>query len=230
MKSYISRKITVISLLVGFSLPVLSNDSLQYNKDSVLLERPSHVSKYDKRQHYYRKSWAMLIPTQAVLQYAGNMGFISLGIGWDYGKHRQWETQWLFGFLPKYNSKRAKVTMTIKENYIPWSFDLGKGFSLEPLSCGLYVNTIFGHEFWTKQPVRYPNKYYLVSTKIRSNIFVGERVTRQIPENKRKFMKSVTFYYEMSTTDTYLLMKLKNHSIKFEDLVSLSFGLKMQLL
>ncbi len=230
MKSYIFRKITAVSLLVGFSLSAFSSDSLQANKDSVLLERPFHVSRYDKRLHYYRKSWAMLIPTQAVVQYAGNMGFISLGIGWDYGKHRQWETHWLFGFLPKYNSKRAKVTMTIKENYIPWSFDLGKGFSLEPLSCGLYINTIFGHEFWAKQPVRYPNKYYLVSTKIRPSIFVGERVTRQIPENKRKIMKSVTFYYEMSTTDTYILMRLRNHSIKFEDFVSLSFGAKLQLL
>lgn len=230
MTSYIFKKITPILLLTGFPQYALSNDSLQANKDTVLLEMPSHVSKYDKRQHRYRKSWAMLIPTQTVVQYAGNMGFISMGIGWDYGKHRQWETQWMLGFLPKFNSKTAKVTMTVKENYIPWSFELGEGFSLEPLTCGLYVNTIFGHEFWAQQPVRYPNKYYLVSTKIRPSIFVGQRVTKQIPENKRKFMKSVTFYYEMSTTDTYLLMRLRNSSIKFEDFVSLSLGLKMQLL
>jgi len=230
MKSYISRKIAIVLLLVCFSLPAVSNDSLNVNNDSALVEIPSHMSRYDKRQHRYRKNWAMLIPTQAVIQYAGNMGFISTGIGWDYGKHRQWETQWMFGFLPKFKSKRAKVTMTVKENYMPWSFELGDGFSAEPLSCGLYVNTIFGHEFWTKQPVRYPNKYYMISTKIRPSIFVGERVTKQIPENKRKFMKSVTVYYEMSTTDTYLLMRLRNHCIKFEDFVSLSFGVKIQLL
>ena len=55
-------------------------------------------------------------------------------------------------------------------------------------------------------------------------IFVYQPVMKQIPENQRKFMNNITFYYEMSTTYTDLLMRLKNNSIKFEDFVSLSFG------
>ena len=41
--------------------------------DSIYVEKRSE-SKYDKRIHRYRKNWASLIPTQFIVQNAGNMG------------------------------------------------------------------------------------------------------------------------------------------------------------
>ena len=75
------------------------------------------------------------------------MGIISLGIGWEYGKRRQWETQLLFGYIPKFSSDDEKFTMTLKENFIPWRRNIGKGWWFEPLECSLYFNTVFGHDF-----------------------------------------------------------------------------------
>ena len=75
------------------------------------------------------------------------MGVLSVGIGWDYGRNKQWETQLLLGFVPKYDSDRAKLTLTLKENFIPWRMELGKGWQFEPLECSFYVNTVFGHDF-----------------------------------------------------------------------------------
>lgn len=43
-------------------------------------------SKYDKRVHRYRRNWEKLIPTHTKIQFAGNMGLLSFGTGWDYGK------------------------------------------------------------------------------------------------------------------------------------------------
>ena len=60
------------------------------------------------------------MPTQRVIQTCGNMGIISLGIGWDYGKLSQWETHLLFGIVPKYDSDEVKMTITLMENFIPW--------------------------------------------------------------------------------------------------------------
>lgn len=57
-------------------------------------------------------------------------------------KRDQWETDLFFGFIPKHDSHRAKMTMTLKQNYMPWSLELGKGFSTEPLACGIYL-TLF---------------------------------------------------------------------------------------
>ena len=148
------------------------------------------TTRYDKRIHHYRKNWESLIPTQLILQTCGNMGLFSFGVGWDYGKRGQWETQLLFGYIPKYSSHSAKMTITLKENYIPWAINLKKGWNFEPLECGLYFNTVIGQDFWTKQPTKYQSGYYPFSTRIRPNIFIGERFSKEIPKNRRKFIKS----------------------------------------
>ena len=48
----------------------------------------------------YRKGWNKLIPTQAKGQFAGSMGMISAGVGWDHGKRRRWETNVYLGMIP----------------------------------------------------------------------------------------------------------------------------------
>ena len=74
------------------------------------------VNKYDNRVHKYKQRWEKLIPTQTKIQYAGGMGLLSAGIGWDYGKHSQWESDVFLGFIPKYDSKRAQTTITLKQS------------------------------------------------------------------------------------------------------------------
>ena len=189
------------------------------------------MSKYDLRMHRRREYWAELIPTQFIMQYAGNMGFMSIGIGWDYGKHKQWETNLMFGYLPKISSHRGKLTMTLKENYLPWSMYLKQGWMLEPLSCGLYLNTVFGSEFWDNQPSRYPDKYYEpLNTKVRIHVFLGQRITKIIPANKRKFLKSISAFYEVSACDLYLRLLVMEKKVRLQDIMCLSVGIKMQIL
>lgn len=198
--------------------------------DSIYASLPKE-SLYDKRIHRYRKHWAALIPTQFVIQNAGNMGVLSAGIGWDYGKRRQWETDLLFGYIPKHQSTRGKLTITLKENYLPWSIDLRKGWSLEPLQASIYVNTVYGHEFWRSQPGRYPDDYYeFMSTKFRLNVALGQRVTWQIPQNKRKYAKSICLFYEIGTCDLYIRSKFIDHSVLLKDILGLSIGVKLQTL
>ena len=60
-----------------------------------------------------------LMPSQFKLQYAGSMGLVSSGFGWIYGKNNNWETDFMLGYIPKYTTHKAKMCVTIKENYIP---------------------------------------------------------------------------------------------------------------
>lgn len=159
------------------------------------------------------------------------MGMMSIGMGWDYGKHKQWETNLLFGYLPKADSDRGKLTMTLKQNFLPWSMYLKHGWMLEPLSCGLYLNTVFGSEFWGNQPSRYPDKYYEpLNTELRINVFLGQRITKLVPANKRKFLKSITAFYEVSTCDLYMRLAVMENKVSLWDILCLSVGLKMQIL
>ena len=170
------------------------------------------------------------MPTQSVIQTCGNMGIISVGIGWDYGKRRQWETHLLFGIIPKYDSDAVKCTITLKENFIPWRRNLGKGWQFEPLECTLYLNTVLGHDFWTKQPTKYESGYYPFSTRVRPNVGFGERFTYKIPNNRRKRVKSITMFYELSTNDIYFMRFYRNGNANFWDVFGLSFGAKLQIL
>lgn len=114
-------------------------------------------------------------------------------------------------------------------DYLPWSFNLGKGFSTEPLSCGMYFNTVFGNEFWVHEPDRYPKGYYGFSSKLRAHVFLGQRFTYDIDPQQRHTAKAITFFYELSTCDLYLISAVTNGYLRPRDYLSLSFGLKLQL-
>ncbi|MBQ9230637.1 MAG: hypothetical protein IJ190_05565 [Prevotella sp.] len=197
---------------------------------------------YRHRVELRQRRWASLIPNQFVIQNAGNMGIVSAGFGWGYGKRRQWETHLLIGYIPKDKSTRGKVTMTLKENYIPWDLHISgphdsstgilkRGWTFSPLTASLYINTVYGHEFWKSQPNRYPDKYYeFMSTKFRLNIALGQRITWEIPSNRRKYAKSISLFYELGSCDLYIRAKFLEHSIPLKDIIGLSIGVKLQTL
>lgn len=193
-------------------------------------EDTDSLTRYDRRILRYRRHWDVLMPTQSVIQTCGNMGIISVGIGWDYGKRRQWETHLLFGIIPKYDSDAVKCTITLKENFIPWRKDWGKGWEFEPLECTLYLNTVMGHDFWTKQPTKYESGYYPFSTRVRPNVGFGERFNYHIPNSRRKRVKSITMFYELSTNDIYFMRFYRNGNANFWDVFGLSLGAKLQIL
>lgn len=177
-----------------------------------------------------QERWQRLIPSYYKIQYAENMGLLSFGSGWAYGKNKQWETGIFIGFIPKYESDKVKVTLTIKQNFIPWKLDAGRHFSFEPLACGIYLNTILSNQFWVRQPDRYPKGYYWFATKLRPNIYIGQRATVNISPGKRFIAKAITLFYEISTCDYYILSHIGNSGYPLHDLISLSFGVKFHIL
>ncbi len=134
-----------------------------------------------------------------------------------------------FGLHPPLLIQTFQDDHDLETNYIPWSIWLGKDFSLEPLTTGIYFNTVFSDDFWTSEPERYPRGYYGFSTRIRTHIFLGQRVRFDVPEKYRKFSKSITAFYEISTCDLYVVSAFNNSYLKPDDYLRLSFGLKFQI-
>lgn len=181
---------------------------------------------WDKRVHLKYKGWKRLKPTHAKWQYAGGMGLSSLGMGWDYGKRRQWETDFLIGYIPAKYADGFRLTFTVKQNYIPWSITFGERWIAEPFYTGLYITTIAGEEFWKQEPGRYPNRYYNFSTKLRPYIFIGQRLGVDIPH---PLFRNVSAFYEISTCEMYLISKVTNKSLTMKDILRISFGIKLYL-
>lgn len=71
-----------------FWLSDLYGDGLMFYAIDSIYVKEVPESKYDERVLRYRKHWAALIPTRFVIQNAGNMGQLSAGIGWGYGRNK----------------------------------------------------------------------------------------------------------------------------------------------
>lgn len=179
-----------------------------------------------------RSKWEKLIPDYHKLQYAGSMGFLSVGTGWAYGKHNNWETEILLGFVPRYRTEDISLTATLKQNYIPFHLDLDKKrpgkWVLAPLTASIYFNKIFGEHFWTELPERYPEKYYVLATNLRFNISVGQSITYQLSPNKYA-KKSISFFYEVCTNDCYMIEAIQDRTIGLKEILSLSLGIKIDM-
>lgn len=169
-----------------------------------------------------------LMPSHICLQSGGGMGIISAGVGWSYGSNDRWETDINIGFLPKHNSTVSKAIISLKENFIPWNIRLNDSFHLEPLSTSLYFTSILNNKFWAKQPDRYPSDYYLLPTKFRINIAIGQRINYKLPDNRLK-IKSLTAFYELSTCDIYVLSAFGNKYIKPHNWLQLCIGIKINI-
>ena len=208
--------------------PHMHSIGYYWNEETQQYQR-KELNRYERRRLRSWKRWSKLIPNQATLQYAGSIGMFNVGLGWHYGKHDNWETEILFGFLPKYQTGAAHATFTLKERYIPWHCSLGSRWELHPLTTGLFFNTISGDEFWKNEPDRYPAPYYRFSTKFRANVFLGQRIRYKIPKGKRFFNQAIAFYYEISSCDLYIISKAINKEYKWKDTLSLAFGLRWDM-
>lgn len=184
-----------------------------------------HARKLEK----YKKGWESLIPRYEKIQYAGSMGLISLGVGWDYGRKKQWETDLFLGYLPRFDGDHGHLTITLKENYVPWKINIRKSkWMAEPFTVSLYMNKIFGREFWSREPDKYPDGYYGLATNLRFNLAFGQRLNFKV--RPIGLSERLTLFYEFGTNDLYIISYFCNKYLRITDIFNLSLGIKFQFL
>lgn len=182
-------------------------------------------SKYEQRLTRGKEFWQRLAPNLYSIQFAGGTGMFSAGIGWDYGSSDQWETHLTVGFLPRRYGNPIYWTATLKENYMPWRLNLGRSpLELRPLCVTLGLNSILHGDFWTSEPDRYPGGYYGFSSRIRFFLGVGQRLTLNIPYERRRLGRQLSVYYEVSTCDLYVRQKILSGSIPLKDIITIGIG------
>lgn len=183
----------------------------------------------ERKLQRYQKGWGRLIPQYQKIQYAGSMGLLSLGIGWDYGKKSQWETDLFLGYLPRFDGDRGYFTMTLKENYIPWNVAMKEErLKFDPFTASIYVNKIFGDDFWRREPDKYPNGYYGLATNLRFHLAFGQRLQFKI--KPIGLAQKLTLFYEFSTSDLYIISYFTNKFLRFSDIFHFSLGIKWQFI
>lgn len=167
-----------------------------------------------------------IVPSHWSAQFAGAMGVVAAGPGWDYGRKERWSTEFLLGYVPKYDTEKVKFTLNIRQTYTPWSIPLTDQLRLHPLRTGVFINTTIGKEFWLSSPEKYPNDYYTFSTKIRWNIFVGQELSVRL---KSKRLESLRFFYDVHTSDLHVMSRVQNRYLAERNYLGLALGAKLQL-
>lgn len=171
--------------------------------------------------------WMSLLPNIGIAQYAGNIGFLSMGIGWDYGKDNKWETHLLLGYLPHFTFGDDAFTLTIREQYIPFTISISDMISLSPSNLSLSMNAVMNDEFWFTEPIN--NNYYRFSSKVRSHLGIGSRLNFYVPSEKKRRFARISLYYELSTYDLAIISIVRNRYVPFHDILSLGVGLNVSI-
>lgn len=222
----------IIKLAFGLGLLLAGVDGRAEGVDSARVARRTErferrVVRFEQRRENYRSAWANALPKYQVAQFAGSIGAFSLGMGWDYGKGKRWETEFLFGYLPRFSSDEGKVTFTLRENYVPWQMRLKGRWSYKPLAVSLGLNTVLDDNFWVREPEKYPAPYYKFSTRIRFLLFFGQRFSVDLDEDM--WFKRLEFFYALGTCDLYVISAFTNRCVRPRDILSFSVGVKFQV-
>ena len=174
-----------------------------------------------------KKNSNLLLPDHVKVQYAGRIGFISIGVGYS-TKNQKLEADLYYGYLPENIGGVRIHSISTKFIWIPIRAMRIKKYILEPLMTGLVVNYSFGKQYFSFDPPNYPYRYYSFPTAIHSALFFGSRAGVNLPTNA--FVRRLSLYYEIVSFDREIISLLSNpKSLHLPDIVTLSLGVKINI-
>ena len=125
----------------------------------------------------------------------------------------------------EYRDDANRAVFSLRQICAPFDCPIGERSSFEPLLCGTYVTLVTGARFWTQEPSKYGGDYYRFSSRVRLHAFVGQRLNFLAGTIKTC---KLSLYCEVGACDLNLISKFTNRKLRFSDIVSFSFGVRVQ--
>jgi hypothetical protein len=165
------------------------------------------------------------VPDRAKVQLAGNIGFVSPGVGWAFAREHL-EADLFFGWVPKAVGGEDIVSLSGKLTWLPWEFGLDPRWRVRPLTLGLQLTYTFGDEYFVDDPGFYGPDYYDFPTALHAGVALGGLVGRRGGGRIRE----LGVYWEVVALDTALFTWMRNpHVVGPADVFSLALGLRLSL-
>ncbi|MGZ2369367.1 hypothetical protein ACXR6G_06245 [Ancylomarina sp. YFZ004] len=189
---------SIILIVVSFNITAFSAN-LKENEDN-----------NQKRKWY--------LPRDAKIQYAGNIGFLSVGA--TYYLAKDWyRVSLMYGMASGRHDVETLNTVALKNTFLIKKFKI-KDFTIAP-TAGLSINIGSTHNTYRKLPEHFPDDYYF-QNKIHFAPFFGAIVYHPLPF---KTITGMDFYLEVGTTDNYLLEAIRTDYVKYSEIWNLALGL-----
>ena len=180
----------MLLVLLWFSLPGYANDSTMVPKKPVNMQ----------------------------VQYAGNMGLVSVGAGKSY-LYNKLNIYTIYGFLPKEINGASVHTLALKAAYTIAVAELSDNLLID---CYTGIAALYGitRNTYVRYPDYFPDGYYGTNA-LHATFFLGARFKLDL--NHPRY-KTISLFTELGTLDYYLWYAIKNKYIKLYDIWNLSFG------
>jgi len=218
------KTILIVGMLLVFSM--VYGQSEVSDTTNVELPKPlksaykSRTMVIKKDTVTYRHRW--IIPGQYKVQYAGSIGFMSIGFG--YAITPTYQPALYFGYLSEAfgGSKNTVVTISLKNSFYLIKEPLFNYFN--PY-VGFSINWGNTQNTFKKLPDYYPDKYYF-QNKIHLAPFVGGEIKFDL---NNRYFNGFGVYTEFSALDAYLLEAIRTKYVKPYMALSVAFGVTFYL-
>lgn len=151
-----------------------------------------------------------IAPHHVKLQFAGSIGFLSVGTGYEFAK-KKLQADVYYGYVPKQIGGINIHSVSAKLTWLPVSLHKND-YTFNLLTTGFLANYAFGKQYDFS---RESFSYYGFPTAAHFALFVGGGIT------KNKF----GLYYELGSTDRELVSFASNNKgLKFHDILNIGIG------
>lgn len=165
----------------------------------------------------------ILYPDHYKVQFAGGIGFLSGGLGYDFFNNRV-DISYFYGYVPEWFSEEDLHSVSLQLSGKPFRIDINSKFDYYPLNIGIFIHHTFGEEYYLTLPDHYPEDYYWWYPGRTGGLFIEGQLNYQYKDPGRVFSE-IGFYYRIVTRGVYLTSKVSNSSIPLEDIFSLGLGI-----
>lgn len=164
-------------------------------------------------------------PDFITAQYAGSIGYLSGGVGYDIFKNRV-RLSAHYGHVPKWKGGPLNIVAT-KFIYDPAVYQLTDRAAIRPFDFGLMVSYHMGSNFLSRWPThRYPESYYWWQTSFRFHLNYQPSITILLREHT--VFKTVTAFLDINANELYLVSMFQNlKTIRPHDAFKLGAGIRL---
>lgn len=164
------------------------------------------------------------VPDFLTMQYAGSIGFLSVGAGYDvFNNHAMLSLQ--YGYVPVRKGGGLNV-LSAKLLFRTGTVGLSQKTTIEPLSAGMMVSYHLGSEFQSRWPGhRYPDGYYWWRTSLKVHLNTQTSITYKLGSDR---FESITGFLDLNINELYLVSYFQNAgALSLADIVKVGYGVRL---
>ncbi|MDI6804127.1 MAG: hypothetical protein QME58_09810 [Bacteroidota bacterium] len=194
-----------IVLIIAFFLLCSRLDA--YSQDS----QDTDSAKYTK-----------FLPDYVKLQFAGGIGFLSLGLGYTFFDHRL-DVSFFYGYVPIFISIDDLHSVSLQLTGKLIRIKVNEDIDLLPLNIGFFIHHTFGNEYWISLPSHYPDEYYWWAPGRNAGLFIGGEIKTKLLSDKTP-ASGTAFYVRVGSRGLYIASMFGNSAIPLSEIIEVGFG------